>query len=73
MHKLIANARTGTPGEFAEQIGISERHLRGIIDEMKDLGAPIGYSRRSCTYYYKVPYEIVISCTFRCISSNEKL
>ena len=72
IHHLIAVSNTGTPYEFARQIRISERHLREIIDEMKDRGAPIDYSRRTETYYYKEPFEVVISCTFRLLSSKEQ-
>lgn len=72
IHKLIGSSCTGTPSEFAGRMRISERHLREIIDEIKDLGAPINYSRRSETYYYEEPFEIDISCTFRRLSDNEQ-
>jgi len=72
IHKLIDSSCTGTPSEFAQRMRISERHLREIIDEMKDLGAPIDYSRRSETYHYSEPFEIDVSCTFRRLSDNEK-
>ena len=72
IHKLIKASNTGTPYEFARQMRISERHLREIIDELKDRGAPIDYSRRTGTYYYKEPFEVDISCTFRLLSSKEK-
>ena len=72
MHLLITTSCTGTPNEFAQRIRISERYLREIIDEMKDLGAPIDYSRRNKTYYYREPFEIDISCTFRCLSDKEQ-
>jgi len=72
IHKLIDAACTGTPCEFAKQIGISERHLRNVIDEMKDLGAPIDYSRKNETYYYEKPFEINVSCIFRSLSNQEE-
>ena len=72
IHKLIDSSCTGTPSEFARQMRISERHLREVIDEMKDFGAPIDYSRRNETYYYTEPFEIDISCTFRRLSNKEQ-
>jgi len=72
IHQLIETSRTGTPGEFAKWIGVSERYLREIIDEMKDLGAPICYSRRNETYYYSEPFEISVSCNFRRLSDKEQ-
>jgi transcriptional antiterminator len=73
MHKLIDASCTGTPCEFAKQLRISERHLRKIIDEMKDLGAPIDYSRRNKTYHYAEPFEINISCVFKYLSTQEEI
>jgi hypothetical protein len=73
IHKLIDAACTGTPCEFAKRLGISERYLRNIIDEMKDLGAPIDYSRKDETYHYEKPFEINITCTFRCLSKEEEI
>ena len=72
INKLIEVSNTGTPIEFARQIRISERHLHVIIEELKDLGAPIDYSRRTETYYYSEPFEIDVSCTFRRLSDKEK-
>ncbi|MCL1934419.1 MAG: helix-turn-helix domain-containing protein [Candidatus Azobacteroides sp.] len=72
IHRLINASCTGTPEEFARRMRISERHLREIIVEMKDLGAPIEYSRRNETYYYKEPFEIDISCTFQRLSDKDQ-
>jgi len=72
IHHLIETSQTGSPEEFAHKIRISERHLREIIDEMKDYGAPINYSRRSETYYYTEPFEIDVSCVFRRLSDKEQ-
>jgi len=55
MHRLIAASHTGTPKEFAKRLGVSERHLRGMLDEMKDMDAPIKYSRTAGTYYCTKP------------------
>jgi predicted DNA-binding transcriptional regulator YafY len=71
-HKRINQSKTGTPKVFAGYLGISERHLHDIIDEMKDLGAPIDYSRRNETYYYTEQFEVNISCSFRRLSPMEQ-
>ena len=71
MHKFINSASTGTPKVFAHQLGISERHLHAIIEELKDMGAPIEYSRKDETYYYSEEFEINITCTFRRLSTQE--
>ncbi|GHT74456.1 hypothetical protein AGMMS50262_07460 [Bacteroidia bacterium] len=72
LHKFIDQSCTGVPVIFAKKLGISERHLHAVIEEMRDLGAPIDYSRRNRTYFYRKPFEMKISCTFRCISPQEQ-
>lgn len=49
---LIRSRATGTPQELAERLEISERRLYDILNEMRDLGAPIKYSKTLRTYYY---------------------
>jgi predicted DNA-binding transcriptional regulator YafY len=61
IHKLISQSCTGVPKSFAGKLGISERYLHTILDELKDMGAPIRYSRKEETYYYSECFEINIS------------
>ena len=72
MHKLIAKSDTGVPSVFASRVGISERRLYEIIDEMKSFGAPIAYSRIYKTYYYTQEIEASISCSFQISSPKEQ-
>ena len=51
---LILYRRAGRPAECAEKIGISERSLYDHLRLMRELGAPIYYSRQAGTYLYKV-------------------
>ena len=71
MHKLIEMSHTGPPERFAKRLGISESRLYKIIEEMKDFGAPIDYSRKFETYYYIEDFELSISCTFRRLSQQK--
>jgi hypothetical protein len=62
----ISSAKTGRPVEFAVALGISERKLYDILDEMKSYGAPIVYSRISRTYSYGDDFDIEsIFCKFK--------
>ena len=72
MHKFIELSRTGSPERFAKCLGISESRLYKVIDELKDYGAPIDYSRQNETYYYTKPFEIDISCNFRHLSDKKQ-
>jgi predicted DNA-binding transcriptional regulator YafY len=49
---LIAHKSTGTPADCAQKIGISERSLFDYLKILKDMGAPVRFSRGRRTYYY---------------------
>lgn len=49
---LIHLKSTGTPARCAEKIGISERSLYDYLKILKEMGAPIKFSRNRGTYYY---------------------
>ncbi|MBN8877779.1 MAG: hypothetical protein J0I32_09560 [Sphingobacteriales bacterium] len=51
--RLISIKGTGNPKKLASKIGISERSLYDILNVMKELGAPIKYSKEKETYYYE--------------------
>jgi biotin operon repressor len=72
MHKLLMNRRTGSPEEFAGQLGVSRTCLYELIDEMKSRGAPIEYSKSARTFFYKVPFEVSVTCSLRPLSYVEE-
>lgn len=43
---------TGSPTDFAKKIGISERSLYDYLKILKEMGAPVRFSRGRRTYYY---------------------
>jgi predicted DNA-binding transcriptional regulator YafY len=49
---LINHKSTGTPADCAMKIGISERSLYDYLKILKDMGAPVKFSRGRRTYYY---------------------
>ncbi|MBO6587334.1 MAG: hypothetical protein JJ953_14580 [Gracilimonas sp.] len=58
---LIRRKCTGTPKELAEKLGISERWLYEILNELKhDFDCPIKYSRRRRSYVYTCSGSLVI-------------
>jgi hypothetical protein len=73
MHKLIMHCKTGTPGEFAGKLGLSRTSLYEMIDELRSRGAPISYSKSMKTFFYNQPYDISITCSFRPLTSREKV
>jgi predicted DNA-binding transcriptional regulator YafY len=51
--RLIQRKSTGTPSELAAIIGISESMLYNYLQFMRQSGAPIEYSKRRKTYFYR--------------------
>ena len=72
MHKLVKRQRTGTPEEFAHQLGVSRTSLYELIDELRSRGAPIAYSKSTKTFFYRQPYDIAITCSLRPLSYSEE-
>ena len=72
MHKLVSRQRTGTPEEFANQLGVSRTSLYELIDELRSRGAPIAYSKSAKTFFYRQPYDIAITCSLRSLTYSEQ-
>jgi biotin operon repressor len=72
MHKLVANQKTGTPVEFARQLGVSRTSLYELIDELRSRGAPIAYSKSARTFFYRQPYDIAVTCLLRPLTYAEE-
>jgi hypothetical protein len=72
MHKLVLRRRTGTPAEFARQLGVSRTSLYELIDELRSRGAPITYSKSTKTFFYSQPYDISITCSLKPLTYAEQ-
>ena len=53
--RLTQNRSTGTPGELAHRLGVSERTARRLVECLKEEGYNIQYCRRNYTYYLISP------------------
>lgn len=61
LDQFIRRKKTGSPSEFARKMGISERSLYEYLNVLKDLGAPIRFSRQEHSYYYLVEGQFYVS------------
>lgn len=52
LNTLIKQECTGTASEFAIKLGVSERTLRGHLQQLRELNADIIYDRYKKTYKY---------------------
>ena len=57
MHTMIKFKRTGSPQQFAQKMGLSQSMLYYIINELKEMGAPIIYSKFRESYEYEYPVQ----------------
>jgi len=72
MHQLIQREATGTPEVFAERFNIKRRQLYNILEEFKDYGAHIRYSRVKNTFYYENDFEIILKISTIPLSNQEQ-
>ena len=68
INRMIKSANTGSPKEFAGELGISESHFYRYIEELQEMGIPILYSRARRTYYYENNTELSLSYSIKLIS-----
>ncbi len=47
VHKLIKLENTGTPGELAQKLRISTWQTYLVLEELKEMDAPIQFNRRT--------------------------
>jgi len=71
LHKLIKQARTGTPDMLATRLHISRSQLYVFLDTLKDLGAPIKYNRTAQSFYYSSNFELDIDISVKAITPCE--
>ncbi len=57
---LINLEHTGSPQDLARHFHLCLRQLHYTLDELKDMGAKIGYDRIHQTYYYEKPFHLEI-------------
>lgn len=71
IHELIEAENTGTPGELANKMNVSERLVYNLIEQLKDFEAVISYSRKSKTYYYCEDFELRVNISVTVISDKQ--
>ena len=71
LHQRIEQENTGSPKELADYMNISERLLYNLIDELKDINAPVCYSRSRKTYFYCDDFQLKVNISVTAMSNNE--
>ncbi len=70
VHQLIRRKSTGPPHEFSARLGISDRQLYRILDELKSIGLPIEYCRTRRSYIYS--HEVDLEVSFKILDQRKK-
>lgn len=68
--ELIKYEKTGTPCEFADYVQISKRQLFSYLENFREMGVQIEYSKPRKTYYFPNGYELELSYSFKVISDE---
>lgn len=59
LHKLIRSERTGHYTDLAARLHVSVRTVSNYFDELREMGAKIGFDELHTTYYYKNSFDMV--------------
>lgn len=71
LSKLIQEQNTGTPEELATRLNLSRRQLYNYIEELKDLGMEIGYSRKYNSFYFDNSKKIEIHFNLEVLETED--
>ncbi len=71
MDQLIRMENTGDAFEFSERLGISRRQMYYYVDELRELGLPVSYNRRSKTFFYEKNCRLRIDVSVRELGDND--
>ena len=56
IHQFIRQNGTGSPNNFSSRLGISVATMYRYLDELRNLGAEIGYCSVRESYYYQTEF-----------------
>lgn len=72
LNKLVKEQRTGSPEEFAERLGVSRSKLYLILDELKDQGIYIRFSKRINSFVFVNCGGISVSFSMQILNTSEE-
>ena len=70
-HNLIKSECTGTPSELAKKLKISVRQTYLLLEQLRELDAPIAFNRRTKTYFYSFDYELRIQISVQVLVHDQ--
>lgn len=71
LNKLVKEQRTGKPEELAKRLGISRAKLYLMLEELKDEGIEIRFSKRSNSFVYDNCGGVSVVFSLKVLGSEE--
>ena len=68
---LIRARKTGNADSFAEKLGVGRRQMYKVLEDLRDYGAEISYSKREKTFFFKNNRHLVIEFEIRLLDKDE--
>lgn len=72
LHNLINLECTGSPSELADRLGVSDRTVYYLLEQLRDFEARIAYDRRRKTYYYKDDFILEVNFSI-CVGNQDQV
>ena len=69
MDQLIRTKSTGNPADFAGRLSLSERSIYNYLSLLREMGAPVKYSRAEESYIYDDEGQFVIGFKYPAIKN----
>ena len=73
LSKLVREQKTGSPEELANRLNVSRRQLYNYLEEFRDLGMEISYSRRYNSFHFDNSKKLEIHFNLEVIETDEKI
>ncbi|RGM11264.1 HTH domain-containing protein [Bacteroides stercoris] len=73
LHQLIRSERTGHYTDLAAKLHVSVRTISNYFDELREMGAKIGFDELHTTYYYKNGFDMVYRFEIKVSSTEDNM
>ncbi len=70
LNKLIEEERTQAPEDLANRLGVSRRQLYNYIENLKDIGLEVVFSRKHNSFCYPTQKKLEISFHFKILEED---
>jgi biotin operon repressor len=73
LNKLVRQERTGSPEKLAKRLGVSRSKLYLMLEELRDEGVEIRFSKKADSFIYKNCKGIDVNFSVRVLTERESI